>query len=161
MRRLLPCVLIFSACAGCVRWSPPAMVATTGGSCRSDSVRWISPDDPQERARLDAWCKSVGDAVIRPAPAGPQSPALADLVFVSWNVHVGNGDIWAFVNDLRAGAHTGNRRIQHFVLLLQEAVRTVGVPPLADGAAGAAHIPARARRARSISSRSAMNSASR
>jgi hypothetical protein len=143
MHRLLSCLLSACVFAGCVRWSPPVMIATSGGSCRSESVRWISPGDPRERARLDAWCKGVGDAVIQPAPTGAPSPALADIVFVSWNVHVGNGDIRAFVQDLRAGTHTGNRTVQHFVLLLQEAVRTEGVPPFAAGAAGAVRIPAR------------------
>ena len=66
---------------------------------------------------------------------------MSDVVFVSWNVHVGGGDIRAFVNDLRAGVHTHGRRFPHYVLLLQEAVRTGGVPALAPGAAGAKRIP--------------------
>ncbi len=62
---------------------------------------------------------------------------LSDVVFVSWNVHVGSGDIRSFVKDLRAGVHTNGRRFPHYVLLLQEAVRTFGVPAFAAGAAGA------------------------
>jgi endonuclease/exonuclease/phosphatase family metal-dependent hydrolase len=55
-------------------------------------------------------------------------------------VHVGSGDIRSFVNDLRTGVHTGGRRFPHYVLLLQEAVRTQGVPPFIDGASGAKRI---------------------
>jgi hypothetical protein len=65
---------------------------------------------------------------------------MSDVAFVSWNVHVGSGDIRAFVDDLRAGVHTDGRRFPHYVLLLQEAVRTDGVPTLAKGASGAKRI---------------------
>jgi hypothetical protein len=65
---------------------------------------------------------------------------MSDVVFVSWNVHVGSGDIRSFVNDLRAGTHTDGRRFQHYVLLLQEAVRTEAVPAFASGASGAKRI---------------------
>ena len=66
------------------------------------------------------------------------------MTFASWNVHVGSGDIRAFVKDLLAGKHTEGREVRHYVLLLQEAVRTEGVPPLAATAAGAARIRAHA-----------------
>jgi endonuclease/exonuclease/phosphatase family metal-dependent hydrolase len=69
---------------------------------------------------------------------------MEDMTFVSWNVHVGNGDIRAFVKDLTNGDHTDRRAVRHYVLMLQEAVRTHGVPPLASTAAGATRIPARA-----------------
>jgi len=121
------------------------MDTSDAGSCRSASLRWISPADADERERLASWCRGVGGAVIQPAPAAVEAPpALADITFVSWNVHVGNGDIRAFVRDLRAGRHTGNRRVDHFILMLQEVARTEGVPPFADGISGAARIPARA-----------------
>jgi hypothetical protein len=67
-----------------------------------------------------------------------------EITFVSWNVQVGNGDIRAFVKDLINGDHTDRRAVRHYVLMLQEAVRTDGVPPLPEGAAGAARIPAHA-----------------
>ena len=66
------------------------------------------------------------------------------ITFVSWNVHVGSGNIRAFVKDLTNGDHTDRRPVHHYVLMLQEAVRTHDVPPLADGADGAARIPAHA-----------------
>ena len=68
---------------------------------------------------------------------------MAAVTFVSWNVHVGLGDVAAFVNDLRTGTHTDGRPVTQYVLLLQEAVRTIGVPPFAAGAAGARRIAPR------------------
>ena len=65
---------------------------------------------------------------------------MSDVVFVSWNVHVGSGDIRSFVNDLRAGVHTDGRRFPHYVLLLQEAVRTGDVPAFRAGRRGAKRI---------------------
>ncbi len=76
-------------------------------------------------------------------PDGPQPFDLPDLTFVSWNVHVGNGDIRAFVNDLRAGKLTPDRDVRHFVLMLQEAARAEGVPSYNPEAAGASRISAR------------------
>jgi endonuclease/exonuclease/phosphatase family metal-dependent hydrolase len=70
---------------------------------------------------------------------------MSDVVFVSWNVHVGSGDVRTFVADLLAGTHTRGRRFQHFVLLLQEAVRTARVPAFSGAASGAARIAPRHR----------------
>ena len=63
------------------------------------------------------------------AAAEPGAIGIEEITFVSWNVHVGNGDIRAFVKDLTNGTHTDGRAVRHYVLLLQEAVRTEGVPP--------------------------------
>jgi endonuclease/exonuclease/phosphatase family metal-dependent hydrolase len=57
---------------------------------------------------------------------------------VSWNVHVGGGDIDRFVSDLRDGRLTQGRIPAGFVLLLQEAVRSEGVPDVLPAAARAA-----------------------
>lgn len=131
--------------AGCVRWSPPAMAPAASGLCRSASLRWFTPDDQAERRRLDSWCAGVGTPAVQPSAADgrPTSIDIKDVTFVSWNVHVGNGDIRAFVRDLRYGSLTAGRTVGDFVLLLQEAVRTSDVPPLAEEASGAARIPAK------------------
>jgi len=131
-------LVVFS---GCVRWTPPAVTPVASGSCRSVSLQWFAPDDARERARLDAWCAGVGDAAysIIGGPGRSVSAGMSDVVFVSWNVHVGSGDIRSFVDDLKAGLHTGGRRFPHYVLLLQEALRTDGVPAF-GGASGAKRI---------------------
>jgi endonuclease/exonuclease/phosphatase family metal-dependent hydrolase len=115
-------------------------------SCRSTSLRWISPADSLERRRLDAWCAGVGPAVILSSGTLLDSSrlvSLSDVTFVSWNVHVGNGDVRALVDDLRAGKLTGGRRVDHFVLMLQEAVRRDGVPTYTRDTEGARQISAR------------------
>ena len=71
---------------------------------------------------------------------GPGAIGIEEITFVSWNVHVGSGDVRAFVRDLTSGVHTGGRAVSHYVLMLQEAVRTGGVPPLTPHASGAARI---------------------
>jgi hypothetical protein len=132
-------------CAGCVRWTPPAITPVSGGSCRSGSIQWFAPDDPRERARLDAWCAGVGEA-IQTTGTGSEAAAIGmeDITFVSWNVHVGSGDIRGFIKDLTNGDHTRQRPVRHYVLMLQEAVRMDGAPPLIGSALGAARIPAHA-----------------
>lgn len=119
------------------------MTAAPPGPCRTIALHWISPDDDSERKRLASWCAGVGGALVHASEAATSPPPIEDITFVSWNVHVGNGNISAFVADLRAGRLAGGRRVGHFVLMLQEAVRTEGVPPFSNGATGAAHISAR------------------
>jgi len=132
--------------SACARWTPPTIAPVAAGACRPATLRWFAPDDARERTRLDSWCAGVGDVVMQP-PANvsqAQSIGIEDITFVSWNVHVGNADIKGFVNDLRQGLHTDGRKVGQYVLMLQEAVRTEGVPALAAGASGAGRIGARA-----------------
>ena len=93
-----------------------------------------SPDDTQTFAWrrlgsdrdtpiMDDWCAAVGPAVFQ-GPGITLNPAHSDsLVVVSWNVHVGGGDLVRFVDDLRRGTLTGGAPVESFVLLLQEVHR--------------------------------------
>ena len=139
--------LLGLACVGCVRWTPPAITPAGTDSCRSSAVAWFAPDDTRERTRLDQWCEGVGAPEFNGGVGVDSASAasISDVVFVSWNVHVGSGDIRSFVADLRAGMHTRGRRFPHFVLLVQEAVRTGGVPAFSDAASGASRITSRDR----------------
>lgn len=70
--------------------------------------------------------------------SGDVLPTASDsLIVVSWNVHVGGGDIPALVADLRSGVLTGTPVRDGFVILLQETHRTGGEalrsPPGQDG----------------------------
>ena len=125
-------------------------------------MQWFAPDDPRERARLDAWCAGVGGAIqTTAAPAAPETIGIEDITFVSWNVHVGSGDIRAFVKDLTSGDHTEGRPVRHYVLMLQEAVRTEGAPPLTGGARAPLAFARTRLLRRSTSCRSAASSVSR
>ncbi len=76
--------------------------------------------------------------------ASPAAGGTVDsLAVVSWNAHLGSGDVVAFVTDLRAGAFTHGQTIEHVVLFLQEVHRVgtdlparvpgdVNVPPRRD-----------------------------
>jgi hypothetical protein len=115
-----------------------ASVAIPAASCRADTtgpgataVRWSVPTDAANRARLDSWCAGVGPILFRSGVSSrvtTDEPRLEDIAFATWNVHVGSADIDRFVRDLRSGRLTNGRRPTHVVLMVQEAVRSEGVP---------------------------------
>jgi endonuclease/exonuclease/phosphatase family metal-dependent hydrolase len=116
------------------------IVAPTGDRSASD-VRWHEHGGAGSRSTLDAWCRGVGPVVYQSQPAdGADGAALppGPIAVVSWNVNVGAGNLSALVADLRAGTWSGGQRVEHFVLLLQEALRTGDtVPPRSSSQAGA------------------------
>jgi endonuclease/exonuclease/phosphatase family metal-dependent hydrolase len=85
-------------------------------------VRWIAAPDAGDRPALDRWCAGVGP-VVTAARAPRDSLVLDSLPVISWNTHVGGGDIARLVRDLRSGELSAGRPITHFVLLLQEVYR--------------------------------------
>jgi endonuclease/exonuclease/phosphatase family metal-dependent hydrolase len=127
-----------AGCAAPVRLAPVA----EPHACRSAvdgtgrpgeaAVAWLRPDHAPDRQALDAWCDTVGPAVIVRA-AGPAPASGADRVtMVTWNARVGGGDLERLVHALRAGALTDGRPVDDLVLLVQEAYRAgtlVPAPP--------------------------------
>jgi len=85
-------------------------------------VRWVEPEARTERDTLARWCDTIGPILIQPLAVKAAAP-IDRLAVVTWNVHVGGGDIADFVARLRRGEFTGGTAIEHFVLLLQEAYR--------------------------------------
>jgi endonuclease/exonuclease/phosphatase family metal-dependent hydrolase len=89
-----------------------------------EPVTWYT--GPQEDlSALDRWCRAVGRPIVVSTPGGrvAEAPALGDLVVLTWNAHLVEGDLPALVADLRDGRLTGGQPVQHFVLLLQELLR--------------------------------------
>jgi endonuclease/exonuclease/phosphatase family metal-dependent hydrolase len=88
-------------------------------------ISWRRMAEARDTLRLNGWCSAVGEPVIGGPAAGAQDGAtvLDSLVVVTWNIHVGGGDIVRLVGDLRGGARTAGRPVGDFVLLLQEAHR--------------------------------------
>ena len=78
-------------------------------------VTWM-PWTESGRETLDRWCASVGPPVLAASPA--LSADITRLVVVTWNVHVGGGQVEDFVK-----AHWADRDHSGLVLLLQEAYR--------------------------------------
>jgi endonuclease/exonuclease/phosphatase family metal-dependent hydrolase len=123
---LLPVALLSSACAGVVDLE----VDTRPRPCIGTSapITWLTPADDDHRRKLDAWCTTVGTPVV--LPSEPQPTPVTRLAIVTWNVHVGAGDLVALVRDLRSGAFTSGDTDLPLVLLLQEAYRSDGDVPL-------------------------------
>jgi endonuclease/exonuclease/phosphatase family metal-dependent hydrolase len=148
------CVGALSLCAvlaACGATREPAPVSPDTATCRrtlaaghsvtAAPLRWLVPREPRRRAELDAWCATVGPAVVAAAPSSVPRRPVDSLVLISWNVHLGGGDIDSLVADLRAGRLTGGEPVEAFVLLLQEAHRAGPMVPRAEP--GAPHIPRR------------------
>ena len=81
----------------------------------------VPPIGSVERATLDRWCVAVGPVAVE-AHAPTASRSSSEITVVTWNTHVGSGDIAAFLSALRHGEVTGTPAAE-FVLLLQETVR--------------------------------------
>lgn len=103
-----------------------------------DAIRWRATPGAAERSDGAGWCDGVGPAVIA---EGRLSPVRADsLVIVSWNMHVGGGNLPALLAAVGLEARPAKPR-QAFVLLLQEVFRAdKSVPPLRDGIRSARRI---------------------
>ena len=88
------------------------------------AIRWVEEVDEKDRDELGVWCATVGPTVTaRYADSRGQMPVVQSIAFVTWNIHVGGGDIAALLRDLRNGVLTGGTPPGHVVLLLQEAYR--------------------------------------
>lgn len=89
-------------------------------------VTWHELDDRVGRLAMARSCISVGPAVYGAPPHvdGTRHVPIDRLVVLSWNVHVGGGDLVALVDDIRSGRLTGGEPVRDFVVLLQEAFRS-------------------------------------
>ena len=78
---------------------------------------------------MPAWRAAIGGAVVDRAGRICEDAPLDSLLVVSWNTHLGHADIRRFVSDLRSGRVVTGVRVQHFVLLVQEAFRESDAVP--------------------------------
>jgi endonuclease/exonuclease/phosphatase family metal-dependent hydrolase len=122
MSRVFIIAVLLSGCA----ISPQFVESGRVQSCRTvrpetaEPARWLLAQP--YASELDAWCAGVGPALAgRAAARGPR--AVDSLLVVSWNVHVGGGDLAQFVGQLRTGELTGGAPVADYVLLLQEVHR--------------------------------------
>src|SRR5439155_5062528 len=79
-----------------------------------------------QRGHLDAWCESVGPALVAPGAGDDRDvDVMRDgLVVVTWNVHEGAGDLARFLATLRpSGGDRAAAAAPAVVVLAQEAVR--------------------------------------
>lgn len=127
LRRLLCRLSIAVAGLGASGCGPIAMaIHPVPTSCRASpslAVRWISPDEPDERRQLALWCDAVGPAVRYEAPHRTPNEAATSLTVVVWNAGVGQGRIAELIGDVRA-----QYPASELVLLAQEVFRSGDVP---------------------------------
>ena len=106
--------------------SVPASAASTACPARdaSSSIEW-QISNVSDAAELSRWCRAVGGPVFVEAPVATAAPLpfLDELVVMSWNAHLAEGELGDLVGKLRSGALTGGRPVAHFVLLVQELYR--------------------------------------
>jgi endonuclease/exonuclease/phosphatase family metal-dependent hydrolase len=96
---------------------------TTPGDAAA-KVRWVRAGSSEDAASLDPWCAAVGGPLLTGPETSPvAAPVVDGLAVVVWNVHVGSAALERLVAELRAGEINDGRPVEHFVLLLQEAVR--------------------------------------
>jgi endonuclease/exonuclease/phosphatase family metal-dependent hydrolase len=118
MALIFAIVVVGCGSAGLISAPLDSTCTARGGA----SVRWVRTAPDNERADVDRWCSGVGPPARITALRGPEY-FTGSFALVSWNTHVGGGDLHAFVSDLRAGKLTGGAPVSQFVLLLQEVYR--------------------------------------
>ena len=117
------------------RWSATlvlVLAATTriSGQANADSLSCLRPVSgvtwwrwEHQQPTLDLWCQSVGPPVFMPALRRPGE--ISRLLVLSWNVHVGGGDIEQLVGQLLDLSDEGTG----LVVLLQETFRSGAAVP--------------------------------
>lgn len=124
-----PLLFLLASCGAVHRpaLDPRSLVCRRVAPDPGQAVSWIAPETDRDRIRLAEWCAAVGPVLYEPLPAlgaGAGDRSLDRVAIVSWNTHVGGGDLDDVVARVRAGAFTGGEKLEHIVLLLQEAYRS-------------------------------------
>jgi endonuclease/exonuclease/phosphatase family metal-dependent hydrolase len=121
---ILLAALAAVACAGALG------VAREGGEapCRSvipepRAISWRSPSNPRDQHALADWCAAVGPILYEPVPSPLESHTLDRVAIVSWNTHVGGGDLDSLLARVHRGDFTNGEPFDEVVLMLQEVYR--------------------------------------
>jgi endonuclease/exonuclease/phosphatase family metal-dependent hydrolase len=95
------------------------------GQLRIDDqvIVWKNQMRDKDYCKLISWCQAVGSPVFFEPSNRETKLSIDNLTLVSWNVHVGSGDIDQFINDLQKGILTDGEPVEHILMLLQEAYR--------------------------------------
>jgi endonuclease/exonuclease/phosphatase family metal-dependent hydrolase len=115
---VVPLLITLIAAYGCVGGHALAVrPASDGKTWNAHEVSWFGPVVPADVARLARWQRAVGPPVV--VRASLDDAPSDELVVVSWNIHVGGGDVARLFTELRR--QTGDN--VPVVMLLQEAYR--------------------------------------
>lgn len=141
MRFLYPVIAAISISAGTAtafaltrpELSPSApLPATCSARDIASGIEWHSSAE-SDAVEMSRWCRAVGTPVFesRDDSAAP-APTLDELVVLSWNAHLAEGELTSLIARLRAGALTNGKPVRHFVLLVQELYRRGDAVPEFD-----------------------------
>jgi endonuclease/exonuclease/phosphatase family metal-dependent hydrolase len=129
------------------------ITARRESSCTARSARLADPPivwyaGPREdRETIDRWCRAVGPPLLVSPHADRTEatlPSLDDLVVLTWNAHLAEGDLADLIARLRDGSLTDGRPVRRLVLLIQELFRRgADVPAFAGDSRSAYAIKAR------------------
>jgi endonuclease/exonuclease/phosphatase family metal-dependent hydrolase len=120
---LLCAAVVASAAPGAADRDRPTCrtVVAPSGAPSTVKLEWRLPQDDHDRSVAEA-CATVGPGVHLEASTTAPMP-ISTVAVVSWNMHVGGGDLHALLQALRSGALTDGEVPTHVVVLLQEAFR--------------------------------------
>jgi endonuclease/exonuclease/phosphatase family metal-dependent hydrolase len=133
MKRSLLFVCLSIAVAACQPLRPalqttplPPDLACTGAP---GAITWMDISEKEQRSDIDSWCHSVGAPLVVSMPDEPEGH-IRRLQIISWNVHVGGGEVRQLVDVLRRQTDAARAEETGIVLLLQEMFRAGGDVPL-------------------------------
>jgi endonuclease/exonuclease/phosphatase family metal-dependent hydrolase len=135
---LVACVALSACTATSFAIARPSMPAdsSVGLSCAAREsaphIEWLVSDVTDAR-ELSRWCRAVGAPVlVSTSSPAIEFPPLDELVLLSWNAHLAEGELSGLIGKLRSGAFTSGRPVNHFVLLVQELYRRGDAVPAFD-----------------------------
>jgi len=120
---LVLCALLYPGCGPSIVDTAPPLPELCPPAEDRVSIQWFEASIAEEKEELLRWCAAVGPPLIEVADVVPTPVLLDSLAIVTWNTHVGGGALGYFIRQLRTGVLTGGRRVDHFVILLQETFR--------------------------------------
>jgi endonuclease/exonuclease/phosphatase family metal-dependent hydrolase len=101
---------------------PPDTVNSCAAREGAAQIQWHT-SNAADAPELTRWCRAVGAPVFADVVPASAAPALDELVVVSWNAHLAEGDLPRLIARIREGSLTGGTPVNHFVLLVQELYR--------------------------------------
>jgi endonuclease/exonuclease/phosphatase family metal-dependent hydrolase len=104
----------------------PPMLACVGAP---GAITWTDLSGDGQRSSIDSWCHSVGAPLVVSTPDDPEGQ-IRRLQIISWNVHVGGGQVAHLVDILRRQTDAARAEETGIVLLLQEMFRAGDDVPL-------------------------------
>lgn len=116
-------ILAITLSAGCAGRAAVSIEKRSGPPCAGAAgVGWAGPEVANDRAKLSAWCQSVGPVVVTDASLPTVELKTSGLTVITWNQHEDYGDL-----DRLLRLYAGKSPL---IVLLQEVARMSDRVPL-------------------------------